>query len=172
MDSGAMHHITPHRSDFKTYSPIKGTVRLGDKSTTDQIGAGAVVLKTPQDHKISLSNVLHVPSVRTRFLSTGAIADKNAQILFDHKGFTVTIDNQCVATGYREDKLYWVDGPTVSLNAHTVATTLHIWHQRMGHMSHAALKAHGPAALKGLDLTKSDLAMPSICNGCEMGKST
>jgi len=172
MDSGATHHITPHRSDFIDYTPIKGTVRLGDKSTTDQTGVGTVVFRSPQDHKISLSNVLHVPSVRTRFLSTGAIADKNAQILFDHKGFTVTINNQCVATGYREEKLYWVDTPIESLNAHTVATSLHTWHQRMGHMSHAALKSHGPTALKGLDLLKSDLATPSVCAGCEMGKST
>ena len=128
MDSGVMHHITPHRSDFKTYAPIKGTVCLRDTSSTDQIGVGAVVLNTPQDHKISLSNVLHVPSVRTRFLSTGAIADKNAEILFNRKGFTVTLDNQCVAMGYRENKLYWIDAPTVSLHAHSVATSLHIWH--------------------------------------------
>src|SRR5260221_9392417 len=68
MDSGATHHITPHRSDFISYTPIKGTVHLGDKSTTDQTGVGTVVFRSPQDHKISLSNVLHVPSVRMRFL--------------------------------------------------------------------------------------------------------
>jgi hypothetical protein len=172
MDSGAMHHITPHRSDFATYTLIKGTVCLRDKSTTDQVRVGTVALKTPQDHKILLSDVLHVPSVRTCFLSIGAVADKNTKILFDHKGFTVTINNQYVATGYREDRLYWVNGPTVSLNVHSVATSLYTWHQHMGHMSHAALKSHGPTALKGLDLQKSDLAMPSIYVGCEMGKST
>jgi hypothetical protein len=42
----------------------------------------------------------------------------------------------------------------------------------MGHMSHAAIKAHGPSALKGIILDQSDMAVPSICTGCETGKST
>ena len=174
MDSGATHHITPHRSDFTDYTPIKGSIRLGDKSTADQIGIGTVIFRSPQNHKISLSNVLHVPSVHTRFLSTGAIADKNAKILFDKMDFTINIDQKCVAKGYREEKLYWLDTPIISLNAHikSDATSLHIWHQRMGHMSHAAIERHGPTALKGLDLIESTVKAPSICAGCEMGKST
>src|SRR5712672_56886 len=60
MDSGATHHITPCRSDFKDYSQAKGTIHLGDKSTVDQIGTGTVVFKSPQGYKITLSNVLHV----------------------------------------------------------------------------------------------------------------
>jgi gag-polypeptide of LTR copia-type/Integrase core domain/GAG-pre-integrase domain len=174
MDSGATHHITPHRSDFTDYAPIRGSVRLGDKSTADQIGVGTVNFKSPQSHKISLSNVLHVPSVHTRFLSTGAITDKNATILFDRKGFKINIDQICVAKGYRENKLYWLDTPIVSLNAHAAnkATSLQIWHQRMGHMSHAALEKYGPKALKGLDIKGSDAKIPSTCAGCEMGKST
>jgi hypothetical protein len=46
MDSGATHHITPHRSDFKDYTPCKGGVHLGDKSTIDQVGVGSVVFTT------------------------------------------------------------------------------------------------------------------------------
>ena len=32
LDSGATHHITPHKSDFSSYTPQTGSVRLGDKS--------------------------------------------------------------------------------------------------------------------------------------------
>ena len=116
--SGTTHHITPHKSDFTDYTPIKGTVHLGDKSTVDQTGTGTVIFNNPQDHKISLSNVLHIPSVHTRFLSTGTITDKRATILFDHKGFEVNTNQKCVAKGYQEDKLYWLDTPIISLNAH------------------------------------------------------
>ena len=35
LDSGAMHHITPHKSDFSSYTPQTGSVRLGDKSAQD-----------------------------------------------------------------------------------------------------------------------------------------
>ena len=100
MDSGTMHHITPHRSDFTDYTPVKGSIHLRDKSTTDQIGIGTVIFKSPQGYKILLSNVLYVPSVHTHFLSTGTISDKNATILFDQKGFTINIDQNCVAKGY------------------------------------------------------------------------
>ena len=118
--------------------------------------------------------MLHVPSVHTRFLSTGAIVDKKAKILFDEKDFTISIDRKCVAKGYREEKLYWLDTPIVSLNAHTKgdAASLHTWHQCMGHMSYAAIEKHGPTALKGLDLTGSAIKVPSTCAGCKMGKST
>ena len=174
MDSGATHHIMPHKSDFKDYTPIKGTVCLGDKSTADQIGIGTVIFKSPQNTEISLSNVLHVPDVHTHFLSTGAICDKDAEIVFNNKGFRIFKDQKCVATGYWEDKLYWLDGSTGSLNAHIMSNTapLHIWHQRMGHMSHAAIEKHGPSALKGFNLDLSDTKVPSICAGCEAGKST
>ena len=173
MDSGTIHHIMPYRSDFTDYTPIKGTVRLGDKSTVDQTGTGTVIFNNPQDNKISLSNVLYVPSVHMRFLSTGTIADKRATILFDHKGFEVNIDQKCVAKGYQEDKLYWLDTLIISLNAHIAgaAASLHIWHQRIGHMSHAAIEKHGPKALKGLDLKRSAVEVSSICAGCKMGKS-
>jgi hypothetical protein len=63
MDCGATHHITPHRSDFETYMPCKGSVCLGDKSTIDQVGVGSIVFKTSLEIHITLSNVLHLPQV-------------------------------------------------------------------------------------------------------------
>src|SRR5258707_9392909 len=73
MDSGATHHISdiiPCQSNFKDYSLVKGTICLGDKSTVDQIGVSTIIFKSPQDYKITLSNVLHVPAVKMCFMST------------------------------------------------------------------------------------------------------
>ena len=100
MDSGATHHITPHESNFDTYTPTKGIVCLGDKSTIDQVGVGSVTIKTPEGIKITLSNVLHLPSVQTCFLSTGALADKGADTTFSKRGFKTILNGCCVATGY------------------------------------------------------------------------
>ena len=174
MDSGATHHITPCRSDFKDYSLTKGTIRLGDKSTVDQVGVGSVVFKSPQGYEITLSNVLHVPAVKTRFISTRALAQKGASVTFDNRAFKIVHKERCVAVGYLEDNLYWLDATGSSLNAHIggAATSLHTWHQRMGHMSHDALKSHGPAAVKGMDLGSSTMNIPTTCHGCELGKST
>jgi hypothetical protein len=61
---------------------------------------------------------------------------------------------------------------STSLNVHIKsATTLHTWHLRMGHISHAALKSCGPYALTSMDLNSSIMAL-SGCRGCEEGKSS
>ena len=173
LDSGATHHITPHRSDFSSYTPQSGSVHLGDKSAQSQIGVGSVVVKSPQGCTITLSNVLHVPGVQTRFISIGALTGKGADVQFQKDGFEIILNGKAIAIGYLEGRLYWLNTSNVSLNSHIKsAPTLHTWHQRMGHMSHVALKTHGHKAVKGLDFDASTMAIPNTCHGCEAGKST
>jgi transposase InsO family protein len=173
LDSRATHHITPHRSDFSSYTPAKGSVCLGDKSAQDQIGVGSVVIKSPQGCTITLSHVLHVLDVQTRFISIGALTGKGAKVQFLEDGFKIALNGRTIVIGYLEGHLYWLNSSSVSLNSHIKsAPTLHTWHQRMGHMSHVALKNHGPKAVTGLDLDVSSMAIPTTCHGCETGKST
>jgi hypothetical protein len=135
MDSGATHHISPHRSDFKDYTPCKGSVRLGDKSTIDQVGVGSVVFTTSLGTPITLSNVLHILQVKTWFMSTRALAQKGAEVSFTQSSFKIVVNQRRVAEGYLEDNLYWLDASSIGLNAHIKsAATLDTWHQRMGHM--------------------------------------
>jgi hypothetical protein len=172
MDSGATHHITPHRSDFETYTPCNGTVCLGDKSTIDQVGVGSVVFKMSLGTLITLSNVLHLPEVKTRFMSMHTLAQKGADVTFTKDSFKTVVNQRCVADGYLENNLYWFDAARTGLNAHIKsATSLHTWNQCMGHISHAALKLYGPSALTGMDLDSSTTA-PTVCCGCEEGKSS
>ena len=172
MDSGATHHITPYKTDFADYSPCLGTVRLGDRSTVNQVGVGSVIFKTSQGTQITLSNVLHIPDVKSRFLSTRALAQKGATVLFTQGSFEIALNQRRIGSGYLEHNLYWLDASMPSLNAHTRgAATLHTWHMRMGHMSHIALRTHGPAATIGMDIDASTVALPNACHGCEMGKS-
>ncbi len=174
MDSGATHHISPHHSDFKDFTPSKGTVRIGDSSTISQEGVGTVVFKSPQGYSLTLSNVLYVPAVKTRFMSTRALAQKGAEITFSERAFQIAVNRQCVAKGYLDNNLYWLDAADLSLNTHigNSPKSLQIWHQRMGHMSFDTLKRRGPSALKGMDLDSSTMTVPTLCHGCEAGKST
>jgi len=80
IDSGTTHHITPHASDFSSYSKIKGAVRLGDKSTVAQEGTGTVTIKTSKGYTIMLSNVLHVPMVNTCFMVLAHLRPKEARL--------------------------------------------------------------------------------------------
>src|SRR5712672_3387371 len=106
-------------------------------------------------------------------MSTRALAQKGASVIFDKKAFKIVHNGCSIAIGYLEDNLYWLNVTGSSLNAHIgdAAASLQIWHQCMGHMSHAALKAHGPSAVKGMDLSSSTVT-PKVCHGCELGKST
>ena len=173
LDSGAMHHITLHKSDFSSYTPQTGSVRLGDKSAQDQIGVGSVIVRSPQGCTITLSNVLHVPGVQTCFISIGVLTGKGAEVNFLKEGFQIVLNKKTIAVGYLEGCLYWLNTSNVSLNLHKKSVPmLHTWHQHMGHMSHSALKTHGPKAVKGLDLDASTMTIPMTCHGCEARKST
>jgi len=68
---------------------------------------------------------------RKTLVITSTITDKDAMILYDKKGFKIIIKQMCIAKGYQENKLYWLDISEASLNTHSggVATTLHTWHQ-------------------------------------------
>src|SRR6267142_1551421 len=130
-------------------------------------------VKSPQGVRITLSNVLHVLGVQTCFISIGTLTGKGASVNFLKNGFKITLNNRLIAIGYLEGHLYWLNTTQVSLNSHVnSAPSLHTWHQCMGHMSHTALKSHGPKAVTGLDLDASTMAIPKMCHGCKTGKST
>jgi transposase InsO family protein len=99
---------------------------------------------------------------------------KGALVTFIERAFQIVLKECCVTIGYLKGNLYWLNAEGISLNAHTegVTTSLHTWHQHMGHMSYATLKAHGPSAVKGMDLSSSIMDIPTICHGCKLGKST
>jgi hypothetical protein len=42
----------------------------------------------------------------------------------------------------------------------------------MGHMSHMALKSHGPSAMTGMDLDTASVEVPNACHKCELRKSS
>jgi hypothetical protein len=172
MDSGVTHHMTPYESDFADYTPCQGSVCLGDKSTVDQVGVGSIILNTSQGAQIMLTNVLHIPQIKTRFLSTHALIQKGATVLFSQSSFEIAVNQHAIGTGYLEHNLYWLDASMASLNGHTQsgAIPLHTWHLHTGHMSHMALKLHSPSATTGMDLDASTM-VPNTCHGCELGKS-
>jgi hypothetical protein len=105
----------PYKSDFKDYSPCQGSVRLGDKTTINQVGVGSVIFNMSLGIPITLSNVLHIPGVRTCFLSTHVLAQKGVEISFAKDSFKVVVNQHCFAKGYLEDNLYWLDVNTTAI---------------------------------------------------------
>jgi hypothetical protein len=102
LDSRATHYITPHRSDFSSYTPANGSVHLGDKSAQDQIGVCSIVIRRPQGYTITLSNVLHVLDVQTCFILIGALTRKGAEVNFLKDGFEIILNRKAITIGYLE----------------------------------------------------------------------
>ena len=137
------------------------------------MGVGTAAFTSLEGICITLKDAIHVPDVGNHILSLGSILDKGASVPFHSQGFDIIVNKKVIASGYHEGQLFWVNSNSRALNTHCgESTTLHNWHQHMGHMSHDTLKSHGPLALQGLDLSGADMAIPTLCHGCNTGKST
>jgi hypothetical protein len=100
VDSGATNHITPHRSDFISWTPAKGTVSLGGHAEIAQIGRGTVVIRPSGSDKIvHLHDVMHVPNAGTCYFSVSALLQKGAQILFKNNKLSILLRGQQIAAG-------------------------------------------------------------------------
>ena len=93
IDSGCTEHITPFITDFTTYTTLRcpESVRLTNQSTTCAIiGKGEVrghTIVNGNQIETVLQDVLHVPGIRKRFISTWHL---------DQRGFSVTHCNSKV----------------------------------------------------------------------------
>ena len=174
VDSGATNHVSPHRSDFATWTPARGTLSWGGHAETPQIGTGTVILNPPGgDHsiKITLHDVMHVPNAKGRYFSVNAAADRGANVDFTPTGPHLIANGKIILKGYRQSNLYWFDTSNPALHTLRASQPPDIWHERMGHMSHKALARHSDA-VKGLTLDPHSDRDHSPCPGCELGKHT
>ena len=74
LDSGASHHISPERSDFKCLRPIAPHPIQGFNSTsTSTIGIGDINLCIASGHKLLLKDVLFVLSCSMHLVSVSAL---------------------------------------------------------------------------------------------------
>jgi hypothetical protein len=144
VDSGATHHITPHRSDFIDWHPQDGTVSLREHAEIRQIGSGTVAIRPSGGDKIvHLRNVMHVPDAGARYFSVGAFMLKGGRLVFEDKHISFQLRGKQIAKGYQEGTLFWIDTSNADLHAIADAPTpLQLWHERMGHMSTQALKCY------------------------------
>lgn len=87
LDSGCTTHMVKNTDNFKWIDEnVSETLNLANSSSTKISAKGAVELVTRMnnnDKTINLSEVLHVPDLRTNLLSVGKIVDKGYRVTFD-----------------------------------------------------------------------------------------
>jgi hypothetical protein len=74
LDSGASHHIFPHRSWFTSYQVINGgVVLMGNNNPCKTIGVGSVKIKMFDGIIRTLTDVRHVPKLKKNLISLGVL---------------------------------------------------------------------------------------------------
>ncbi len=92
VDSGAMHHITLHQSDFATWAPARGSVSLGGHAEIAQIGTGTVQIRpSGGDRDVHLQDVIHVSNAEACYFSVSMLLSKGGKIIFEQNGFKIML---------------------------------------------------------------------------------
>src|SRR6266849_8006442 len=95
VDSSATHHMTPHQSDFITWTPTKGVVSLRGHTEIQQIGSGSIEIHPSGGDKIvHLHNVMHVPDADSCYFSVSTLMQKGGQITFKDKKLVISVRGQ------------------------------------------------------------------------------
>ena len=186
LDSG---HISPERSDFKSLRAIAPHPIQGfNGSSTNALGIGDIDLVIASGHKLSLKDVLYVPSCDVRLISVPSldcggyalvgfgrqscwVADKNDKIIVrgslcpTRSLYFLHCDSARVS--HSRPKQMISSSALYAKRTPDVET----WHRRLGHCNTRTIidMARNKIA-KGMPIDLS--SSPPKCNHCMLGKQT
>ena len=184
IDSGATWHMACDRELFSTYVklPMDHPIRVGDGHMINAIGRGDMLkLSNGQRRKVvKLVDVLHVPALTQNLLSVSLAMELQIDFKFCSSanqcfivdtltGTTVGIGTKCEP----ESRIYFLaedheQAHTAQLSP-TGKVARDLWHQRYGHLHHAALDTLKRGLVTGLPRIRG-VATP--CNCCVQAKHT
>ena len=156
---------------FSSYSPTTNpdeNIIFGDNSKGGVIGLGKVAITL--DH--SITNVLHVDSLKYNLLSVSQLCEMGYNCLFTDKGVEVSKreDSSIVFMGHLKNKLYLVDFSKSKAKLETCLVAKSsmgwLWHRRLAHVGMRNLAK----LLKDnhiLGLTNIQFEKDRICSACQ-----
>ena len=184
LDSGCSRHMTPSKHEFEKYIELKHPVSVGlaDESNILGYGIGNIKIKLFDGNElvpVVIKNVLFVPKLKRKLLSITDITDRGSSVTFKEKSCTLKMKDKTFLFGQRHGKLWrlYCQREQCFLSSaecfYAKETSLNLWHQRYGHLSHGNLdilnKKNMVEGIGTLDF-KND--PKEICEGCVMGKQT
>lgn len=178
-DSGASRHLTYRREWFTDYRANGNgdTIALGDDGVCDIAGEGTVTIRKLIDgvwRDARIEDVLYVPKLRKNLFSVGVCTNKGLEVRFCGNNVNVMRNNKVIASGAKQGNdiyrmFFKVVEPGNNVQANVSSTNLSVWHERLGHVGHRAIRELVKKGLvNGVTLTdKSDI----FCEPCKFGKS-
>eukprot|EP00253_Pinus_taeda_P026647 PITA_26647 len=179
VDSGASRHMTGVREYFSELSEsgIDIEVVFGDDRVVRAVGVGTLTFQRESKPPLKVTDVLYVPGIRKNLISVSALEDRGYEVLF--RGGQVlmypkgTPADSARVIGVRHAKVYKFAFQSLlalssSTNSRASSSELcEIWHCRMEHMYHGALRTLREITTGVPDFSTNHF---DTCRGCAMGK--
>ena len=179
MDSGASQHYCPDRSKFTEYKAVERKITTADGRTLTTAGMGDLHIELPNGSsktKTLFKNAIHAPDMAFTLISISRL---------DKAGFTVTFSKgmciirnssgKTIATIPNSDGLYKIvaakrSSQEQSANVVSEKMTISEAHNKLGHISHEAIKhAVSKGLITGIELEPGP--KPEFCEACAKAKS-
>lgn len=175
IDSGATSHMTfQHNFQmFESQDELQIVVANNQKLSSN--GIGSVKVNTSFGPK-TISEVFHVPELRTNLLSVSKMVEKGHSVVFENSGYTVfdssdfSVKGQVVVTASLKNNLYQLDleepaNEKVFLTNHYNSQDL--WRRRLGHLNHVSMHLLKNGMATGMTYDENKV---QPCTVCVMGK--
>ncbi|KAH9291809.1 hypothetical protein KI387_043002 [Taxus chinensis] len=165
--------MTGVREYFSSYKEEDTNIQIsmGNLSKLNPVGKGTVQFQRENGKIVPLHDVLHVPGLGMNLISVSVLQDKGYNVLF--RGTHVLIKHKDwkspITIGVRSGRLYRLqfDTPKALMSSSNPRDLGELWHRRMGHIHHGALKLLRETVTGVPEVsTEHD----DVCKGCVLGK--
>jgi hypothetical protein len=174
IDSGASSHMIGHKHYFNNLSEKEFgfEILLGDDYAYHPKGVGIVRFERESGKPLYLSSVLYVPGLKKKLVLVLTLEDKGYEVSFkDRRAYIkprgLSKGSEQVI-GVRKEKLYKLQFDShYTLASNNSTRDCELWHMRVAHLGHSALKILGKIMTR-MSLVTSE--HHEICKGCVLGK--
>ena len=140
--------MTGVREYFSSYKEeqMNFQITMGNSTKCTPVGRGAIVFQMEAKSSVKVTNALHVPRLAMNLISVSQLQDKGYDIHFIGKKVYVKHASwkQTRQIGVRSNRLYrlHLESPMalISSSLDDKKGLNELWHRRMGHLHHDALK--------------------------------
>jgi transposase InsO family protein len=175
-DTGATRHISPFRSDFKTYSPLTPPIlfNTANKQRFQAIGSGSMAIQVPNggiENEVLLRGVLYAPSVAYTLVSLGTLDAEGYNMLVGGGNLEISDPyGQRVGRIERNARGLYRVTHEEEANAVELLSVMEL-HRRMGHIAPStARKLVDSGAVTGVKIDPE--SRESHCDACLYARAT
>jgi hypothetical protein len=166
--------MTGHKHYFNNLSEKEFgfEILLGDDYAYHPKGVGTVMFERGSGKPLYLSGVLYIPGLKKNLVSLSTLEDKGYEVSFKDRrayikprGLNMGFEQ---VIGVRKDKLYKLQFDShYSLASNNNTRDCKLWHRRVAHLIHGALKILGKIVTGMPSFTSEH---HEISKGCVLGK--